>query len=284
MPTVTKNPVFQKTLAKPYHLAATRHGLMVINSQDSYIGRSLLAYGEYAEIEWQFLAQLVGATTGRVLEIGAHCGALSLPLANALSLQGRQLTVLEPQQIIFQQLCANLALNGLMNVTALPVACGRRPGTVHLPHLDYKQRQNFGGVEVTDGPGEFDTTVTCTSVDAMQFSDPLGLIKIDVEGCELAVLEGAVQTLQAYRPLLYLENDRRQHSKPLIEWLWAADYLLWWHLPPLFNPQNFYGTREDLFKMISVNMLAVPAERQINVKDLMPIVDSAQHPMFGTVA
>ena len=42
--------------------------------------------------------------------------------------KNRSMMAFEPQPVIFQQLCANLALNGLMNVTALPYACGSEPG------------------------------------------------------------------------------------------------------------------------------------------------------------
>jgi FkbM family methyltransferase len=50
-------------------------------------------------------------------------GIHTVPLAQALQEQGRRLVAFEPQPVIFQQLCANLALNGLMNVTAWPFAC-----------------------------------------------------------------------------------------------------------------------------------------------------------------
>jgi len=36
------------------------------------------------------------------------------------------------------------------------------------------------------------------------------------------------------------------------------DYCLYWHLPPLFNPDNFFGEMENLFgQIVSVNMLCV---------------------------
>src|SRR5262249_4932914 len=40
------------------------------------------------------------------------------------------------------------------------------------------------------------------------------LIKVDVEGMELDVLEGASSTLRQFRPLLYVENDQPEKSPP----------------------------------------------------------------------
>jgi len=52
---------------------------------------------------------------------------------------------LEPQPIIFQQLCANLAINGLLNVSALSYACGKESEVVSFEVPDYRSRGNFGG-------------------------------------------------------------------------------------------------------------------------------------------
>lgn len=265
----------------PYRLRETRHGQMLVNPQDSFVGRSLMAYGEYSEIEWQLLSQLIHLSNGWAIEIGAHCGALTLPIAKALATQQRRLLALEPQPIIFQQLCANLALNGLMNVTALPFACGAASGLVHMPQVDYQHLGNFGGVSMREGASNFANTVHCTSIDALNLLEPVGLIKIDVEGSELSVLLGAEQALKTHRPLLYVENDRLENSKTLIEWLWQADYLLWWHMPPLFNPKNHAKAAQDLFNVVSINLLGIPAEKNISVKDLIPVLDSARHPLIS---
>jgi hypothetical protein len=55
----------------------------------------------------------------------------------------------------------------------------------------------------------------------------VGLIKIDVEGAELGVLEGAVETLRRFRPLLLVEIEQRHHRAPIggvFERLRALDY------------------------------------------------------------
>ena len=110
--------------------------------------------------------------------------------------------------------------------------------------------------------------------------EQVGFIKLDVEGFELAVLKGAAQTLARCRPLLYLENDRVDRSPALIEWLWNAGYDLWWHIPPLFNPQNFASSPDNVYgNVASFNMLGVQRARPIQVQGLTPVQDSQQHPL-----
>src|SRR5579871_2985737 len=121
----------------------TRYGRMWALAGDRYITRCLEAYGEYCEAEADLFRQLVrpGMT---VVEAGANIGTHTLMLARACA-PGR-LIAFEPQQRVFQLLCANLAANGLGNVTALPEAMGAAEGLAQLPALDYAGANNFGAV------------------------------------------------------------------------------------------------------------------------------------------
>jgi hypothetical protein len=88
------------------------------------------------------------------------------------------------------------------------------------------------------------------------------VLKIDVEGMEADVLAGAKALIARCRPVLYLENDRRKKSAALIGLLDALGYACWWHMPPLFNPENFAGSQENIFPgIVSVNLLCLPKER-----------------------
>jgi Methyltransferase FkbM domain len=77
-----------------------------------------------------------------------------------------------------------------------------------------------------------------------------------VEGMELAVLRGAEQTIKKFRPVLYVENDRAEKSAELIQYLQSLGYVLYWHLPPLFHPDNTFQNRTNHFGgIVSINML-----------------------------
>ena len=122
--------------------------------------------------------------------------------------------------------------------------------------------------------------VPCVRLDDMTDGAQVGLMKIDVEGFELNVLKGATSVIQRCRPIIYVENDRVDRSRDLIEWLWATGYKLWWHTPMLFNPNNFFGVTEDLYPGVaSFNMLAIPSERAGEIPELPLITDSSFHPL-----
>ncbi|SOF00712.1 hypothetical protein SAMN05446635_8777 [Burkholderia sp. OK233] len=58
----------------PCRLINTRHGPMLAIPNDRYVGQALLRYGEYGEIEAQFLLQLANRP-GVVVEAGANIGS-----------------------------------------------------------------------------------------------------------------------------------------------------------------------------------------------------------------
>jgi hypothetical protein len=92
---------------------------------------------------------------------------------------------------------------------------------------------------------------------------------------ENEVLAGATDTLKKYRPILYVENDRRERAKELIEALFSADYRLFWHLPALFNADNFFGVEENIFgNLISQNMFCLPKESHLNVANFTEITSA----------
>jgi FkbM family methyltransferase len=267
--------------AEPYQLVPSKHGPMLVNRHDVFMGQALMKYGECCELELRFLLVLL-RFPGLVIEVGANMGILTVPLAAELARQGRELLALEPQPVIFQQLCANLALNGLMNVKALPYACGQENGAVRFALPDYRAGGNFGSTEMHAAPlaATRSETVQCIRLDDLVGSAEVGVIKIDVEGFELNVLKGCVRILERCKPVLYIENDRVAQSAELIQWLMDHEYRLWWHLPPLFNPDNYLGVQEDVYPgILSLNMLCVPRSRSINIEGLTEIVDASFHPL-----
>ncbi|MGP8068522.1 MAG: FkbM family methyltransferase [Candidatus Bathyarchaeia archaeon] len=269
------------TPAAPYELTNTRHGLMLVNRNDVYMGQAYLLYGECCQLESQFLLALA-KNPGLVIEVGANMGVHTVPIAAQLAKQNRTLFAFEPQPVIFQQLCANLALNGLMNVRAFPYACGNESGAVTFEIPDYHAAGNFGSTSMSDATpaSPRHALVQCVRLDSIAAEEPVGLIKVDVEGYELEVLKGAEGILARCHPLLYVENDRVENSPPLIQWLLDRDYRLWWHLPPLFNPQNFRGIAENHYgEILSLNMLCIPKSLPIPIEGLIEILDCNDHPL-----
>jgi FkbM family methyltransferase len=280
IPATTPHEV--EPLAPPHVLVRGRHGRFIANRNDLYIGRSLISYGEFSELECRLLRQLV-APGNTVVELGANIGALSVPLALAIGPSGRFVAI-EPEPRHARLLEANLALNGLSEAEVLRVACGAAAGAARLDAFDPNTPGNFGGVQVRLGEGseanDSRLRVDVAPLDELVRTDRLDLLKIDAEGMEGEILVGACATLARHRPTLYLENDRRDRSRALIEQIESLDYLAWWHLPPLFNPDNTFGQSANLFPgLVSVNLLALPRERPIHLEGFRRALPDEPHPL-----
>ncbi len=236
-------------------LGSTRFGHVLYNQHDIYLGRSIATYGEYSHFETEIF-RLFAREGATVLDIGANIGYHTLSMSRFVGPKGNVIAF-EPQRIIFQLLCANMAINSIVNVHCRHSAVGRALDTVTVPALDYSRNNNFGGLGLgeTYAQGE---PVAIIPIDHMELPS-CQFIKIDVEGMEFEALQGAVQTINRCRPVLYVENDRREKSPSLIERLLAMDYRLFWHLPPLFNPDNFRGEEKNIFPgLLSVNLICLP--------------------------
>jgi FkbM family methyltransferase len=215
---------------------------------DMYITRSLLELGEYSHDEVDLLKQIVkpGMT---VIDIGANIGAIALPLAQACF--PGPLYAFEPQQRIFQLLCANLALNQIKNALTFPLALGASFGVGAVPPIDYDRPGNFGGVSLsTEG-----LLIRIETLDSFELPS-CHLIKVDVEGMEAEALLGAAETITRCRPILYVENDRADKQQILIDLIETFGYNQYWHV-------SYLGS---IFpNEASFNMLCIPKESAVVV-------------------
>jgi FkbM family methyltransferase len=136
-----------------------------------------------------------------VVDAGANIGNHSVFFGLVCGV--RRVHAFEPMRVAYANLVRNLELNGLANVTAHNKAVGAAEG--HAELLRYTA-QNTGGTMLDLGrQGRYPVT----TVDALGL-DRLDLLKIDVEGAQHAVLEGAAATLARCRPLVWLELRPRK--------------------------------------------------------------------------
>jgi FkbM family methyltransferase len=251
----------------PVRVKQCRHGAMMYLPADLFVGRSLDLYGEFSEGEVALFAQIVKPGM-LVVDVGANIGAHTVFFAKAVGPGGRVIAV-EPQRILYQMLCGNLSLNAIGNTFAQHAGLGSAPGSILVPPLNYGANFNFGGLSLGDfKEGE---QVAVTTLDALALPG-CHLVKIDVEGMEAQVLQGARETLAHHRPILYVENDRPEKSAALIALLFELGYRLFWHLPPLFHADNFAGRVENVFAgIVSINMVGIPRSTALSLQGFREI-------------
>ena len=257
-------------------LVKGRYGYVLYNKKDTYIGKAIEKYGEFSELETTLFQQIC-QTDDVVLDIGANIGAHTLAMSQFVGAKGR-VFAFEPQPIVYQTLCANMALNSITNVNCQCLALSNEEGHVLVPDINYDTKGNFGGVAInqfTQGQ-----KVPKKTLDQLLEVTRLKLIKIDVEGMEHEVIEGAKNTIQQFQPVIYMENDRREKSKALIELMWSLNYTLYWHRPTLFNPNNYAQDSENLYPgTVSINMLCFPNSAKTQLTGFIEITDSDTNPL-----
>jgi FkbM family methyltransferase len=225
-------------------LKTCRHGDMVYQANDLYVGRSLDLYGEFSEGEVAVFRALV-RPGDVVVDVGANVGAHTVALARLVGREG-SVIAFEPQRVTYYCLCASVALNNLHQVVCVQAAAGEAERTLLVPDLDPDRDQNFGGLELGGpGAGRAGRKVPVRRLDSLALP-ACRLIKIDVEGMEREVLAGAAETIRRCRPFLYVEDDRRDRSDGLRALLHELGYVCCLHRPPYFNPDNFAGRRDNI--------------------------------------
>ena len=172
-----------------------------LRRSDRLIGGPVRSGQSHEPEVWRALEPLLLPGTTFV-DVGANVGLFALPAARRVGPRGRVIAV-EPLADNVQLLCASAARNRFDNLDVLPFAASNRSGV-----LAVVSRQ-----ETTNSFTPPDHAVRPTAPCAP--SAPLDLIlsgrgridlvKIDVEGHEPAVLEGAREVLARDRPTLLVE-------------------------------------------------------------------------------
>jgi len=129
-------------------------------------------------------------------DIGANIGTLTIPLARHFK---GQVICFEPLPQNYDKLTAHIELNKLNNVTAYNQACSRKMGSGRMMRI---LDDNLGMAQLDTSTSGETEIVTLDNVIAGQ---TLALIKIDVEGHEIDVLSGAMDSILRDKPVIIVE-------------------------------------------------------------------------------
>ena len=230
-----------------------RHGLMIYNQKDVWQGRSFDVYGEYSEEEVALYNKVI-KSGDFVVEVGGNIGSMMVPLSRIVGPEGALMTF-EPERTAFYALAGNVAINNLRNVFCFQQAIGNTLGELKVPEIDLERTENFGGLELDK---DYSTCphypVVINTIDNLNLQK-LDLLKVDVEGMEIDVLKGAEKTIDALSPMLIIEDDRKEKSEALREFIKNKGYKMYLHHAPFFNPHNWNGVNENVFgNVVSINL------------------------------
>ncbi|MCB4822983.1 FkbM family methyltransferase [Roseicella aerolata] len=157
--------------------------------------------------EMAAVAAAVLPEDGAVLDVGANIGLSALALAPLVQ-RGRILAV-EPSPRTAEALRRTLAMNGLEDRVAVEaVALGAAPGMAEFHEAEHSAGAHLMDPATLGGAALPKVRVPVETVDALVARHGvarLDFVKIDVEGFETEVLDGAKGTLERFRPAVFAE-------------------------------------------------------------------------------
>jgi FkbM family methyltransferase len=141
-----------------------------------------------------------------VVDVGANVGFFTLKFARWIGEQGCVIAI-EPDLDNFETLAAKIAAAGFERRVRLhQAAAAAEGGFIRLQ----RNELHPGDHRITFGAqGMIVPAVTIDDLAAEAVARPVSLVKIDVQGAEMLVLEGAKRTLAEIRPALFVEVDDR---------------------------------------------------------------------------
>ena len=134
------------------------------------------------------------------IDIGANIGWYTIQASHWVGEKGIVMAF-EPRPSTFEYLSKSIQENGFRNVRLFNIALSNAPGHLNLMKVD--GQRNTGGSYLGTGVG---IEVPLRTLDQLSEGlDRLDMIKMDVEGWEPMVIEGARKTIEKYKPIIVSE-------------------------------------------------------------------------------
>lgn len=210
-------------------------GGVVVLRWDEVVGRHVLRHGGFEQAEVEAARACVG-TGDVVFDVGANVGLVTVPLALAVGPEGHVVAI-EPLPENVERLAGNLRRNGLANVDVVAAVAGEEDGEAELHLAADPGFASLGTVTKVRAAGVL--RVASRRLDTLWEElgrPPVALVKVDVEGAELSVLDGAGGLVRACRPALLVEADPGAASAALAARLGEIGYAE--ATPPGFGAEN----------------------------------------------
>jgi FkbM family methyltransferase len=191
---------------QPFAMRTRHYRLMAVPTRDN-LTRAIIRRGHWEPLETAVFIDLL-KPGAMVVDAGANFGHYALTAANIVGSDG-QVIAFEPHPKTFGLLAANAALLSTDNLRAIQAGLSDTSGEITL----YADAANPGGhsffewnVRRSDGIKE---TVPVYSLDAfLQKELPgkrLDVLKMDVQGFEMNLLNGARETITNHKPSVLCE-------------------------------------------------------------------------------
>lgn len=195
-----------------------RYEILLPDADDDHIQKRLLETGEPYELD---ILQSMGRKIGKgdlVLDVGAHVGNHAMYLASVVR---ARVLAFEPNAHLSSAMNDSLVRNNLQDlVTVQTIGLGQKKT---FAHFDKSIPADPGNQTLELGQGDIEVV----SLDSLGIEAAIRMIKIDVKGMELAVLEGGRECIERDRPILYIECRDGTSFRKVLNWAQHHRYTYW---------------------------------------------------------
>lgn len=200
----------KKDFRNAFHTNTLRYALF---PNDNAVTSSIIDGWQYEKYMFDFLEYNQIDCGGKdIVDVGANNGNFTVDFSHLVGDSG-SVHSFEPQRIIYYQLCTNVFLNGIDNAYCHNVAIGDKNEYIKIekPNYFFEGNVNFGDVRVNDNAENFEM-IESKKLDDYEFNNVV-FIKIDVQGYEPFVIDGAIKTIEKHRPYLFVEFEEHLLNK-----------------------------------------------------------------------
>ena len=190
-------------------------GKILIPAQN-IVGIMISIYEVFIQKEYERYRDYLPARGDTVVDVGAFIGLWTIHASRKVGERGRVIAF-EPNPFVFSQLEENVSLNGLKNVTLLRSALGDHVGQVEIygeakeSSLASMYRDRVELYVSEEKIAAMTTEMTTIDILLEGGVKAIDLLKIDAEGAELAILNGASKSLESgsiRRAIVEVHQDR----------------------------------------------------------------------------
>lgn len=150
---------------------------------------------------------------GIFVDIGANIGIYSCIMANHVGIKG-SVIAFEPMRENLEGLYNNIALNQLKNIEVNELALSNRQQGFNL-YVPSAHQQGPTGCTQVWNPGDWISVgvTDATTLDIAFQKERLDFMKIDTQGHELEILQGAKSTIERFQPVILCEVFEENRTK-----------------------------------------------------------------------
>jgi FkbM family methyltransferase len=190
-----------------YEMIETKHGKFCIPTESKHrpASQAIIKGGLW---EPRTIEYLQSRRCGDIIHAGAFFGDFFPSLAS-VGPRGHQIIAFEPNKTNYECALKTIEANGINNITLHNLALGEHTGTANLV-VKAKSGLACGGasrIMQCDDPTMIEQVTTVRIDDVVPPECKISAIHLDVEGYELPILKGALNTINRFHPDLILEQD-----------------------------------------------------------------------------